>query len=339
MCVLAIASVWSVVVRAQSAVEGEACASGRHVALAFDGGLDPELQREVLADLRSELASRRLTVCLTGDRSAHAALAEVRVEDRGNQRIAIDVFDRATDKRVGRDLELSNVPPNGRALAVAIAIDELLRASWAELALRSERVERPGAATHAPPPAPAPQPEVRVSEPAVRSTLPLGFGAAGTYTRSFDNYDALGAVAVADLLLKRRLWVEGRAGFSSALKRKVAEGSVSVSGPVGALTLGACLPRKTRRLRLCLGLRTALELLTFEGTSDTNAQGQSSLQTIVTSALVAHTRIRVYRALSLAFGAGAGSALFGARVSNGVRTLSRIDGLIIQTSIGLGVER
>ena len=236
---------------------------------------------------------------------------------------------------MGRDLALSSIPSNGRALAIAIAVDELLRASWAELALRSERSERKAreSSEHSE----STDPESLVEGRAEKTKLT--FGVEGTYARSFDHYDAFGAVSLVDVLLRRHAWVEGRAGFSSALKRKVPEGSVAVSGPMGALTLGACLSRPARVSRLCLGVRTGLELLTFTGESDTSAKGKSALNSVVTSALVGQVRIRLLRRLSLTLGAGAGGALRGARVSNGSRTLSRIDGLLLQSSVGLGVER
>jgi hypothetical protein len=60
------------------------------------------------------------------------------------------VTDSVTRKRVGRDLGLDELPADGRPLALAVAAEELLRASWAELALRG---------VHSP--QTAPPPEVR----------------------------------------------------------------------------------------------------------------------------------------------------------------------------------
>lgn len=319
--------------RAQPEPESDRCADARHVSIAFDSGFDAALQSEVLKDLQSELATRRLSVCMASESTQGEALADVHLEGRSDARIAIEVFDRTTDKRVGRDLDLSRISNNGRALAVAIAVDELLRASWAELALRSERSERTEPVTVAP---------VESKEPVVtvmpkQTVKPLSYGVEGTYVHSFDRYDAFGAAGVVDLVLSRSVWLEARAGFSSAMKRKVPEGTVTVRGANVGMTLGACWSREARLSRMCLGARTVLDLLTFTGESVSSAEGNSALKPVVTTALVGQLRVRLVRALSLVFSAGAGTPLLGARMSSGSRTLSRIDGLLLQSSLGLVV--
>lgn len=88
---------------------------------------------------------------------AEAALAIIRVEvspcaaDAAEVTVSID--DLVTRKSVRRAVALDDVPPAGRARALALAVAELLRASWAELALPD-----------------APLPEVRVA-PAVRRAV------------------------------------------------------------------------------------------------------------------------------------------------------------------------
>ena len=61
--------------------------------------------------------------------------------------IAIDVRDAVTDKRLSRTLDLRSLPPDARFLAIAVATDELLRASWLEIAMRTAPPQQ------APPPA------------------------------------------------------------------------------------------------------------------------------------------------------------------------------------------
>jgi hypothetical protein len=58
--------------------------------------------------------------------------------DQQGQMIAADVRidDLLTNKQVSRHIELGTVPFDSRALTIAVGIDELLAASWAELALR-----------------------------------------------------------------------------------------------------------------------------------------------------------------------------------------------------------
>jgi len=310
------------------------CASGRHVSVTFDVALDAAYREETLKDLESELAPRGLTVCVQAREIADdTALAEVRIESRGPQRIAIEVFDRTTDKRVGRDLALATIGDNGRALATAIAIDELLRASWAELAMRDAALP-PAPVVVTPPTAALEAPAAPKAER--RATLALG--AEATYARSFDHYDAFGGVVVLDALASRWFWLEARGGFSRALKQETSAGSVEVSGPSTALTFGACRDLGRRATRGCLGERTTLDLLSFNGDANSGQRGQSSFTPVLSAALVAQARVRLHGALALSFGAGAGAALIGARITDGSRTLARIDRLLLQSNLGLSVD-
>lgn len=125
----------------------------------------PAFAEAVLSDLRAGLAPSQIEVCDRASDETAEPLARVVVVQVDGQpaRFSLDVTDSVTRKRVGRDLALDKLPADGRALALAVAAEELLRASWAELALRG--VQSPQ--TAAPPEvravveraeAPAPQP-------------------------------------------------------------------------------------------------------------------------------------------------------------------------------------
>ena len=112
---------------------------------------------DVVALMRAELEARHIDVC--GDASARPtpALATVDVSAAvDGAAIAVEVRDALTAKRIVRDVALGAVPPDGRALTLALAAEELLRASWAELALT----------TAPPPPAPVPLAVTRIVEEA-----------------------------------------------------------------------------------------------------------------------------------------------------------------------------
>ncbi len=49
--------------------------------------------------------------------------------------MVLEVDDALTNKSVRREVDLGDVPASGRPRALALAAAELLRASWAELAL------------------------------------------------------------------------------------------------------------------------------------------------------------------------------------------------------------
>jgi hypothetical protein len=90
---------------------------------------------ELEALLRAQLSSRGIDLCRPAARgSASIATVSVTAEDNAAL-LDVEVRDRLTAKRVVRDVDLSAVPRDGRAFTLAVVADELLRASWAELAL------------------------------------------------------------------------------------------------------------------------------------------------------------------------------------------------------------
>src|SRR5688572_20360489 len=92
----------------------------------------------IRAELRAGLLPSNIDVCAATPGVAAEPLANVTIEpvDEKSARYRLDVTDSVTKKRVARDLTLDKLPLDGRALALAVAAEELLRASWAELALR-----------------------------------------------------------------------------------------------------------------------------------------------------------------------------------------------------------
>jgi hypothetical protein len=117
----------------------------------------PAFARRVLEDLRAGLAASRVDACAE-DAARTPPLAVVRVAPSRIKaaRYGIDVSDAVTRKRLVRDVDLDRVPPDGRAFAIAVAAEELLRASWAELELRDRTREKP---------APLPLPKAAPSSP------------------------------------------------------------------------------------------------------------------------------------------------------------------------------
>ncbi len=136
--------------------------SGRKPWVAVSDSLSEPLALRVRSELRAGLAPTSIEVCASAPPSAPEPLARVTISHAGEpDRYSIDVVDSVTRKRVGRDLALAELPADGRPLALAVAAEELLRASWAELALRGAR-----SAHSAPPPEVRAVVEQRPSAPA-----------------------------------------------------------------------------------------------------------------------------------------------------------------------------
>jgi hypothetical protein len=60
----------------------------------------------------------------------------------GGIALTVEIDDAITAKRVAREVDLRATPPDGRALALAVEADELLRATWAEVVVREAPASR-----------------------------------------------------------------------------------------------------------------------------------------------------------------------------------------------------
>lgn len=96
---------------------------------------------EVLRHVRAELERRGILVCLEGGGEPVAVVA-YEMGSETSVEVVVEVRDQVTRKRVSRLLDLGGTPRDARPLAVAIGTDELLTASWAEVALETRR-DRP----------------------------------------------------------------------------------------------------------------------------------------------------------------------------------------------------
>lgn len=138
--------------------------------------MPPAVAAAVLSELRAGLLPSNIDVCAAAASSKAEPLAQVTIEAVAAARYRLEVTDSVTHKRVSRDLGLERLPADGRALALAVAAEELLRASWAELALRG-----PHSAQTAPPP------EVRAVVQAEEPRAPERFKALGARL-AFEHY-------------------------------------------------------------------------------------------------------------------------------------------------------
>lgn len=90
----------------------------------------------MLAILRLELANDGVTeLRIVRDAAPAEAVALIALADCGAAAVRITIDDNATGKRISRPIELGSVPAASRARVLALGIAELLRASWAELAI------------------------------------------------------------------------------------------------------------------------------------------------------------------------------------------------------------
>jgi hypothetical protein len=177
----------------------------------------------VLAELRAGLRPSSIDVCQGSGQSEPLAQLTFVELDAKSSHYRLDVTDSVTQKRVTRDLSLEKLPADGRALALAVAAEELLRASWAELALRG-----PHSAQTAPPP------EVQaVVDSAPTSPEPARFAAFGARL-AFEHFTGgqthFGGDLFAEVPLGRVASVLVALGARRALTSEAEHGVIEASG-------------------------------------------------------------------------------------------------------------
>lgn len=318
----------------------ESCAAERFVVLRTSPELDAALMAEVRTDLATELEQRGLAVCAP-EESAHAPAVVVDVRPLGSA-LVIELDDRLTHKRVARDLSLQNIPANGRALAVAIAIDELLRASWAELSLKSAaQPDSEGEQPTAPPRVQATRPVSARGKWGVWSPRPreIELGVALGYAHTKHDFDAFSLSARAALHPWERGWVELRLSGLGSLAASSPRGDVLARGLGGSLTAGACTGNAaSARLFGCAGARGSIDWLRFRGVRPELAEARQRDSVVVYASAVALLALRLSQRLSLFVELAPGAVLRGAEATDGTRTLLGVTGFLLSTQLGLGVQ-
>lgn len=329
---------------AQAAAE-ERCGSERPwIAVSFDGEpFEGAFVTTLLGDLRAGLRGQGIDVC-PAELGAGAPVARVtlRTSAAAPLRVGIDVVDAVTDKRVARDVDLARLPEDGRPFALAVATDELLRASWVELAL-SKREPSPEVAPpevekaaqqavqRALPPAPPrqeppPPPARTASESAAGVRLAIEHFAAGQ--------THFGADAALRLPFTRGVGIELGLGARKALDVQAASGAVSASalGAEGSLWVGL-VTSATFGLDLFAGVR-ALRV-----SFDANAGGGATERDSANWAVSGRTGLgaRVGGTLRAALRAGAGLPLAAVEITDGDRVISGVSGLELFAASGLEV--
>ena len=129
-----IASLFPGLARAEPAsdapFDGEAaCGLRSSWVLVESAELASAFQAAVLTQLRAGLRGEALDACLPGSAKPHAPSAVLEIRASARSEVAIEV--RARQRTWSRRIELGRVPADGRALAVAVAADELIRAALA----------------------------------------------------------------------------------------------------------------------------------------------------------------------------------------------------------------
>lgn len=224
------------------------------VSVSFSGGPWREGLRDIIVeDLEAGLARHHIGTCRAEDTMTEPPIAsiELSTHDANAVVVTVEVRDAITAKRVSRDIALAAVPIDGQSFAVALATDELLWATWAEVALQTTQKGR----RFAPPQLVAGVEESLKPHTASSSTR-IGLGAA------VDHYGGGQTHLGPDLFVDIRLWDRFRsrigADLRQALETESAHGRIRASAVGMSGAVGAELVRRNV-FEFCwmLGLRAA----------------------------------------------------------------------------------
>lgn len=309
--------------------ERTCAARGRPIVeLTVESGDDRGLRDGLVEHAVAELSARGIDVC-TEAASAPVARLYVTVLALEGQdpRATMAVEDTLTRKRVERTMELRAMPSHMRAIAIASAADELLRATWAELELRD--APRPDA--------PPPREVVRAvtSSVARRDRAPtFELGVAGVASAFPTNRDAMGGELSAVRWFADRVGVRGLVGTDFGFARSSEHGSAKAD----SVFFGGGVAVGFTPVRAAWGMGAWADVsavrVAFEGTPAPGAFGNhGSLWTgLASGGLEVWGRKDAWR-----WGVGVGAAMpfAPARASDEGRTVTSLEGLGVIARLGV----
>ncbi len=310
-------------------------AAGPHLDLVLDGAWPAGERGAIAAELRAALRVQDLDLCIAGAAPSDA-IARLTLSRTTDTVVNIRVRDAVTDKWVERDIDLTGFDAGARSLAIAVAADELVRASWTELLLDD------APETAAPPP-----PQVRAivdrvvqqNEGSVRSSLPLWIDVVGNLERYVGGELHGGGGLTFELWLHRhvgaRLGIGGRVG-----RRRTGQlGSVRSRGAHADLDLSVGVwgrPDQGTHLVLTLGGFLGWTRFHAEAAADGVASDRSGVSVGLRGGAglrQAFGRFRLLAEVSL------GGPLAGVAALDGADRLTAVQGFTIFARLGLGTWR
>jgi hypothetical protein len=279
----------------------------------------------VVERLRSELSERNISLCTAAPRKPAAApianvvLTPVASADRIS--LDIEVRDEVTSKRVGRVVDLSGVPSDGRAIVVALAVAELLRASWAELALDGAKPRE-----HAPPEVRA---AVEPKRPEQRASLQVGVRGAAEWWSG--GLPLLGGDGALSWHPTERFSADLLAGARVAPDETSQSGTVSVTAFVLRAGGGVALTRPDARAAVFVGARASAYVLRLDGEPSASSEGASETALAIAVESGPRLLLPLGAGLHLSVDAALGVALRGVEgrdVGSAVTGLTGIGGVL-----------
>jgi hypothetical protein len=285
----------------------------------FDG----DFRARVVAQLAAGLAARHLQLCATS--GAAGAASAVAISVIGPDTLSVTVRDSVTGKSLQREIGPAAVPADARPLTVALVVDELLRASWIELAL-------PDAPAAARPVSPEIAALTRV--PTAPTPRAGELGAALAAERFGGGTRQAGVDLVVRAAPARPLWLHAAVALRKAADVHAADGVVRatvVGADVGA---DVALPPADRRWQLALGASGRLLRASLSGDPRPDARGGDATATALYLCAGVRGALRLTRSFGLSAGAIFGVPVRGVDVLDGTTRVAGLSGPMVSLALG-----
>jgi hypothetical protein len=278
------------------------------------------LANDTSDDLRAGLRVRGIALCTVADSFTTQPVATVLVQDE------------LTNKRVLRDLRLANIAPDARALALAQAADELLRASWVELRL-----------SDAPEPAREPPAVVQETVEQLPGNDPAGPGLTKVLGARFageiygGGLRLLGADAYIAFWLAQHLGLSVAIGARAAQHIEAPHGSIDASALTASAGLIVALWEREARFNVLLNLVAHVGELALTGRGNlTDVRSQSQMAFIASGRLDICSVLRVTEGFQIELGLGPGMSLRAASANDTTRVITSTRGFELHGTLGVG---
>jgi hypothetical protein len=294
----------------------------------------------VMAELRTDMAKDGIAICAEVPSALlpPVAVVELSADEPGAVVISIQVRDKVTAKRVGRDTDVSALPADGRPLALAAAADELLRVTWAELALQNAR----------PPATVPPVPVLRAARATVgvptqsgaapaQSGAPPQVGARFALQRFTAGQTLVGGDGFVRVPILSRLELELAAGARAGLRTEAPHGKIrSHALSASAALLGQLLTRARWQLSAGAGLQVAS--VTFDADADGEHTASSANAVVVAPYVFAAGSVKLISMLRLGAELGVGAPVRGAVATDDSAQATGVSGLMVVGAATIGVN-
>jgi hypothetical protein len=295
---------------------------------------DLVLESDVARQLEAGFSGADVAVCVDAGSAVKPGdpVAQVEVTtDRASLRVRIR--DGITRKTLERELQFGALPPDSRAVALALFVEELLHASWSELALKG-RIERTGTSPRV---AAAVRREVdELLQPAAAvPRVQISLGAAAAHFSS--GLTQLGP----ELWLGLRLlpWLETslRTGYRVGPSEQAAHGSISAQAVLAGLFLTPFVALG-EAVWLLLPQGVDFSRVTFLADPIARAAAESGVRSALIVSHGAGVRVALGGAFSFSIVARFCWALLAARASDEAAVVTGISGVGGEVGLALGAH-